>query len=165
MTTLQELPLIPHTQTTLCFLFRNDDILLAMKKRGFGKGKWNGTGGKLKEGESIEEAAIRETTEEIKVTPTVLEKVAVLYFYFPHNSGPIGKAEETTVFFIREWTGTPRETEEMRPQWFPIENIPYQEMWDDDMYWLPKVLTGKRITGKFLFDDTFHLTEYVIEEV
>ena len=40
------------------------EILLGMKKRGFGQGKWNGFGGKVKEGESIRECARRETLEE-----------------------------------------------------------------------------------------------------
>lgn len=34
-------------ETTLCLLKRNDEILLAMKKRGFGTGKYNGVGGKI----------------------------------------------------------------------------------------------------------------------
>jgi hypothetical protein len=29
--------------TTLCYVRREGEILLAMKKRGFGQGKWNGT--------------------------------------------------------------------------------------------------------------------------
>lgn len=32
-------------------------VLLGMKKRGFGAGKWNGFGGKVQPGETIEEAA------------------------------------------------------------------------------------------------------------
>jgi 8-oxo-dGTP pyrophosphatase MutT (NUDIX family) len=38
-----------------------------MKKRGFGVGKWNGYGGKLDEGESIEQCAIRELEEECSI--------------------------------------------------------------------------------------------------
>lgn len=38
-----------------------------MKKRGFGVGKWNGYGGKLDEGESIERCAIRELEEECSI--------------------------------------------------------------------------------------------------
>jgi hypothetical protein len=31
-------------RTTLCYVLRHEDeILLAMKKRGFGQGKWNGS--------------------------------------------------------------------------------------------------------------------------
>ena len=54
-------------EETLCFLTNNDKILLAMKKRGFGVGKWNGVGGKIKKEESIEQAVQRETKEEIMV--------------------------------------------------------------------------------------------------
>ena len=35
-------------QATICLLRKNDEVLLAMKKRGFGVGKWNGVGGKVK---------------------------------------------------------------------------------------------------------------------
>ena len=40
--------------STLCFLVKDNQILLAMKKRGFGEGKWNGVGGKVNPGETIE---------------------------------------------------------------------------------------------------------------
>lgn len=35
-----------------------------MKKRSFGVGRWNGFGGKIEGKETIEEGAMRETTEE-----------------------------------------------------------------------------------------------------
>ena len=38
-----------------------------MKKRGFGEGKYNGFGGKIKDKETIEAAAIRELYEETEV--------------------------------------------------------------------------------------------------
>lgn len=35
-------------QNTLVFVFNpQNQVLLAMKKRGFGEGKWNGSGGKV----------------------------------------------------------------------------------------------------------------------
>ena len=49
---------------TLCVIYQHPRVLLGMKKRGFGKGRWNGFGGKVKEGETIEEATKRETLEE-----------------------------------------------------------------------------------------------------
>ena len=45
---------------TLVFLRREGEVLLGMKKRGFGEGKWNGFGGKVEAGETIVEAAARE---------------------------------------------------------------------------------------------------------
>ena len=44
---------------TLVFIRRQGEILLGYKKRGFGAGKWNGFGGKVEAGETIEEAAER----------------------------------------------------------------------------------------------------------
>ena len=130
------------------FLTRNDEILLAMKKRGFGEGKWNGSGGKVQPGEEIEEAAKREVEEEIGVSVKNLIKVAVLNFYF------IEKREwdqQVTVYLTRDWQGEPAESEEMKPKWFKIKMIPYNKMWSDDSYWLPDVLEGKKVNADFLF--------------
>ena len=75
-------------QATLCLLIKEnqdkEELLLAMKKRGFGVGKWNGVGGKInpvKGDRNIEDTAIRETEEEIGVKIKDLEKVAILSFY------------------------------------------------------------------------------------
>ena len=75
-------------QATLCFLLRERDggpeVLLALKKQGFGQGKWNGIGGKVDAGERVQEAARREVAEEIGVEVGPLEKVALLTFCFMH---------------------------------------------------------------------------------
>ena len=65
--------MISLRNSTLVFLIKKNngsitDICLAMKKRGFGKGRWNGVGGKVEAGETIEAAAMREAREEIGVT-------------------------------------------------------------------------------------------------
>lgn len=138
--------------TTLLFLLKDDAILLAMKKRGFGEGRWNGVGGKIEAGESIEQAAIRECTEEIGVTPGKLERVANLTFTFSGDTPDIW----THTFIARDWEGEPIETEEMAPRWFKHAAIPYETMWEDDRHWLPHVLDGKKVVATFLFnsDDT-----------
>jgi mutator protein MutT len=132
---------------SLLFLLRGDEILLAMKKRGFGAGRWNGVGGKIEPGETIEQAAVRECQEEIGVEPLEIEKVAVHEFYGPNE--PIGKVH---VFLSRKWVGEPFETEEMAPLWHKLEEIPYDDMWQDDRVWLPQVLAGRKLEGKFSFD-------------
>ena len=58
------------TNTTLTIIKQGNKILLGEKKRGFAKGTLNGIGGKQDPGETIEQAMIRETEEEIGVTPT-----------------------------------------------------------------------------------------------
>lgn len=143
---------------TLCFLIRGEkdhiqQICLAMKKRGFGKGLWNGVGGKVidKYGETIESAAIRETYEEIKVEILNLNKVAELTFLSPYAPEDKDWDQLVHVFFVKKWKGIPKETEEMKPKWYSVENLPYKSMWVDDKYWLPKVLTGKLLKALFVF--------------
>lgn len=44
---------------TLVFVLRPGEVLLGYKKRGFAQGWWNGFGGKVEAGETIEEGAKR----------------------------------------------------------------------------------------------------------
>jgi 8-oxo-dGTP pyrophosphatase MutT (NUDIX family) len=141
----------PDIRRTLLFLRSGDQLLLAMKKRGFGQGKWNGVGGKIEPNESLEQALVRECIEEIGVTPTSWQPVAELDF--------VQDAETDDpwhmfvyAYLCDEWEGDPSESEEMMPKWFHIEDIPYRDMWDDDEFWLPYVLDGKKVVGEFTFD-------------
>jgi mutator protein MutT len=133
---------------TLLFLCRGDEILLAMKKRGFGAGRWNGVGGKIELAETEEQALVRECQEEIEVTPTKFEKVAVLDFEFPDGTVDM----QGNVYFATAWQGEPQETEEMAPKWCKISEIPYDDMWQNDIIWLPQVLKGKKLAAHFTFD-------------
>jgi len=151
-------------QATLILLRKDDEVLLAMKKRGFGEGRWNGVGGKVEPGETLEQAARRECEEEIHVIPKQLGKVAVFDFLFPEDPEKPDWNQQVTVFMCSEWEGTPAETEEMAPKWFKITDIPYDDMWSDDKLWLPQVMDGKKLIGEFKFDafdsvDTHSLTE------
>jgi 8-oxo-dGTP pyrophosphatase MutT (NUDIX family) len=123
-----------------------------MKKRGFGVGKWNGVGGKVEEGEDISAAAAREVKEEIgiDVASSDLQKVGALEFRFDNNPE---WAQGCHVFLVKQWTGEPTESDEMRPQWYPIDRLPFGAMWIDDPHWLPLVLAGKRVKGKFTFTE------------
>jgi ADP-ribose pyrophosphatase YjhB (NUDIX family) len=148
---------------TLLFLRRGDEILLAMKKRGFGADRWNGVGGKIELNENEEQALIRETQEEIEVTPTKFQKVAVHDFALNTN-GEIWHMYVHT-YLGTEWTGEPAETEEMAPKWFKITEIPYDQMWEDDTFWLPQVLAGNKVKGTFLFDADDKLVSHDVQIV
>ncbi|MBZ9572714.1 8-oxo-dGTP diphosphatase [Patescibacteria group bacterium] len=144
-------------QATLCLLIKKNqidkEILLARKKRGFGAGKWNGIGGKLdseKGDKNIVEAAIREVEEEIGVKIKEIEKVAVLSFYFPYISDREWD-QDVHVFLAKSWEGEPKESEEMLPKWFKSPEIPFAKMWDDDKFWLPQILEGKKLKANFVF--------------
>lgn len=148
---------------TLLILQKGDEILLAMKKRGFGAGRWNGVGGKLEPGESLEEATIRECQEEINVTPIAFRPVAELDFYWPDKD--IDQHMYVYAYVCDSWSGDPVESEEMAPKWFRVNKIPYKEMWQDDEFWLPLVLSGKVVRGTFNFDDKDILISQEIKEV
>ena len=139
----------PKKILTLCLIVKDNHVLLGMKKRGFGEGRWNGFGGKLEQGETIEAAARREVQEESGITVTSMNEVGVLDFEFQSEST---KLMEVHVFKVTGFTGEPQETEEMKPQWFTQNEIPYSQMWSDDEYWLPLLLAGKKFKGSFLFD-------------
>jgi len=133
---------------TLCIPIKDDKVLLGMKKRGFGSGRWNGFGGKIEQGETIEQGALRELNEEVGIKDGELEKKGILEFSFQNDD----KVLEVHIFKLINFLEEPIETEEMRPQWFSIDEIPFSQMWPDDKYWFPLLLNGKLFEGEFLFD-------------
>lgn len=148
-------PALPDV--TLLFLLRDKEVLLAMKKRRFGEGRWNGVGGKLEPGESITEGLVRETREEIGVdiNPSDLTQVAEIDFYFP--PGPKSAYNQRVhTFVIHKWQGDPTETEEMRPEWFHRDNLPFDTMWDGDDHWIPLALNSRFVTGTMYFNNDEH---------
>lgn len=147
---------------TLCLAVRDGKILLGMKKRGFGAGRYNGFGGKVEEGETIEEAARREMEEECGVSITAFELVGVHEFEFAHDRGNF---LEVHTFRIDAFDGDPAETEEMKPEWFALDAIPYDTMWPDDRYWIPLFLAGKKFRTRFLFGEGDTVLEQEIREV
>jgi 8-oxo-dGTP pyrophosphatase MutT (NUDIX family) len=125
-------------------------ILLGMKKKGFGAGRYNGFGGKVEPGEEIKDAAIREMFEESSITvlPKQAEKYAEIDFFFESKSEWDQKVH---VFVAEKWSGEPFESDEMIPEWFSFSKIPFDRMWVDDIHWLPKVLDRKKVKAEFIF--------------
>ncbi|KAI9909636.1 hypothetical protein PsorP6_014608 [Peronosclerospora sorghi] len=142
-------PQLPRKLLTLAFIVRNrsaghdaHQVLLGFKKRGFGLGKWNGFGGKVEPTDvSIAAAAVREVKEEVNVHIKLedLQPRGVLLFSFEEGKN------------VLRFSGEPSESEEMRPHWYELSNIPFANMWADDRFWLPHVLSGKSVQGHFHF--------------
>lgn len=147
---------------TLCYIRDQGRVLLQLKAHGrFGAGRWNGPGGKIRDGESPAEAMVREVGEETGLTVRDLVGHGTLTFYF-------GDAEEPSyvvhVFSSGRFGGNLRESDEGRLQWFPEEALPYDCMWPDDEIWVPHLLAGRRFRGVFrLSDDLSRLTAQEFE--
>jgi 8-oxo-dGTP diphosphatase / 2-hydroxy-dATP diphosphatase len=132
---------------TLVLLERDGQMLLGMKKRGFGEGWWNGFGGKVHEGEGVKEAAKREVLEEVGITVHSLKQRGILNFTFEGEAD----THEAYLFSCRDFSGDPEETGEMRPHWFRLDEMPYDYMWPADRIWMPKYLEGHDVNGRFNF--------------
>ncbi|MFZ1987431.1 MAG: 8-oxo-dGTP diphosphatase [Minisyncoccia bacterium] len=145
---------------TLCILQHEGRFLLGMKKKGMGTGNWNGFGGKVEEGEAIEVAAKREMQEESGVIVLDLEEVGVLMF-----TAPTRPPLEMHIFKSTKYTGTPIESDEMKPEWFYKDELPFGGMWSSDLYWWPLFLRGKRFTGDFVFDENDKVISHELTEV
>lgn len=132
---------------TLVFVRCDGRLLLIRKKRGLGAGKINGPGGRLEPGETPEACAEREVREELLISPLDLERMGELRFQFLDGYGI-----HVFVFQASAFSGTPSETAEAIPLWVDERLVPYDEMWEDDRIWLPRMLAGSRVDGRFTFD-------------
>ncbi len=151
-----------RTLLTLCLIHDDERVLLGMKKRGFGAGRWNGFGGKVKAGEAIEAAAKREMFEEVGVHIEALEELGVIDFEFEAKPGDI---LEVHIYRVISWKGEPKEGEEMKPEWYALSEIPFTQMWPDDRYWMPLFFQGKKFRGRFLFGPEDSVLEYRLDIV
>jgi len=150
-------------RAVICYVQRSNEFLLLLKASGkFGGGFWNAPGGKIQMGETPEEAARREVFEETGLSLGYLEKMGHLEFYFGEGkSEPDWTAE---VFVTREFKGELQESEEGKLAWFSGSNLPYDRMWQDDQYWLPLLVQGRKFRGSFEFTgDSKELVRYSVE--
>ena len=124
-----------------------DETLLIRKKRGVGSGQWVGPGGKVEAGETPRECVVREVREEVGIDVLDPEKAGVFVYRSDDWDAVVH------VFRATEYEGTPEETEEADPAWFPVEDLPFSEMWATDRKWLPVVLDGGTFRGRFVYRD------------
>ncbi len=137
----------PTETAVITYILHNDKVLLIHKKKGLGAGMVNAPGGHIEPGETPEEAAVRETKEEVGLDTENLEFAGDLYFQFTD-----GLKLRGTVFLCRRFSGNLIETDEADPFWCPLSEIPWDNMWEDDRYWLSRALQGEKFEGRFIFE-------------
>ena len=137
----------PEDRATLLFVIDGDEVLLIHKKRGFGKGKVNGPGGKLHDGETPLACALRECREEVGLVVSDAECMGQHRFQFTD-----GYSIQCWVFRSFSYRGEPVETDEAAPFWAAVDDLPFDDMWEDDRHWLPMVLSGQHFDGRWIFD-------------
>ncbi len=138
----------PKEKATLVFIQQEGKLLLIEKKRGFGAGYFNAPGGRLEAGETWLECAVRETQEELCITPLDPVHIGTLMFHFIDGHSIHGEVYTATKF-----EGTPTETDEAIPHWFEIDALPWHNMWEDDPVWYPKMIAGEKFIGRFIFKE------------
>ena len=149
----------PKDVAVLSFVLRGGEALLIRKKRGLGAGKINAPGGRIEPGETPEAAAIRESQEEVGVTPLAPRRRGHLRFQFAD-----GYSLECHVLSSYACEGEPHETDEADPFWSSLHALPYDEMWSDDRLWLPLMLAGRPFRGHFLFDGDRMLDHELVDD-
>ena len=151
----------PIRVVALAIVHRHDKGWLALKKTGFGAGTINGFGGKVENGESIEDAAKREVKEEAGIEVVAMEKIGLITFEFKGKE----LLREVHIFKVREFVGEAKESNEMKPEWFFVDEIPIMKMWAADKFWLPFFLKDNKFKGKFLYGENNEVLERDVQEV
>ena len=134
----------PQIQSAvLVYIVKNNKILLAKKVKKVNAGTYTSYGGKFENGESELECVCRELKEEsgISATPGSLKKMAIIDF---HNSDIDVWRVHTYITSV--FKGKPKSTPEMKnPKWFSVSKMPFKNMPWSDQYWLPLIISGKKL--------------------
>lgn len=146
-------------KSCVVLIFNNNwEILLCMKKRWFWAWKWNWPGWKVKNWENITETMKRELLEETWINADISEFI----HKWKINFSFLNKSEwnqEMTIFTINWFIWVAVESEEMKPEWFRVSSIPYEQMWDADKIWIPRVINNEEVEYNVLFDDKWSLLD------
>ncbi|MCL5018354.1 MAG: 8-oxo-dGTP diphosphatase [Candidatus Pacearchaeota archaeon] len=146
---------------TVGIICKGDFVLLGLKKKRFGKGKYNGFGGGVEKNEIYEEAITREVKEESGINVIFPEHMGKIFYEFDG-----GEQDHIIHFFkITDYKGIPKESDEMIPKWFYKNNLPYEKMWEDSKYWLPMLLEDKKFYGEVSYDENHKIKKYFLNEI
>ncbi|MDB5265968.1 MAG: hypothetical protein JWM39_681 [Parcubacteria group bacterium] len=136
---------------TLAIIVQDGKVLLGEKKKGeIGTGTLNGPGGKLDPGETLTECLIREVDEEleIKLDADQLKKVAIITF-FAGGEPDFGVHVYRTQYF----EGELKETADMIPNWYDIQDLPFDRMLGSDHMWFKQAVDGESFCANVYYKE------------
>lgn len=100
----------------------------------------NGFGGKIEPFETPISGAIRELHEESSLVTQPSSIHPAGYLLLRALSDPAAPDLWIHVYVATEWEGEPVESDEMRPQWFSVDELPLDGMWEETRGWMPELL-------------------------
>lgn len=165
------------TKSTVGILVDENNVILGLRKSSstdLGLGLIAGIGGKHELGESDEECFIREFKEEVGTIiengqenivcqPLEFKKVGRVRFFFKNKPIESSWNQDVAVYACTKWAGTPVETESTKPLTFNSSKIPFERMWPDNQYWIPKLLNNEQFNAVFIYEDAKQIAEYKLE--
>jgi hypothetical protein len=94
---------------------------------------------------------LRELEEEayIILFPEQLQQMGTIEFFWEANP----ERDQVAYIFRGEYNGSLAETEEMKPQRFDADKLPYEDMRENDVAWMPKLVAREYLHEVFHFDE------------
>jgi 8-oxo-dGTP pyrophosphatase MutT (NUDIX family) len=136
-------------EATICHVVNGHRLLLKKANRGISVGKWNAPGGKSEAGEEPEQCARREVLEETGLRVSELCYHGAITFVMDGGRTLHTRAH---LFSAKKVRGRARSSDEGEVRWFPLGNLPFGEMWEDDQFWIPLMLRGIKFDATFTYD-------------
>ncbi|MEE9429624.1 MAG: 8-oxo-dGTP diphosphatase [Melioribacteraceae bacterium] len=145
---------------TLCYIIDGDKTLMLYrnkKENDYHEGKWNGLGGKLEQGETPEECAIREVYEESGFVVSEPEMKGLITF--PMFDG----VDDWYVwaFVFKKFKGKQIDSPEGTLEWIENKKLTELNLWDGDKIFIPWLFQDKCFSAKFIYEDG----EFISHEV
>ncbi len=129
----------------LVFLLRRRSVALGRKLKYIVAGYRTSAGGKIEPGETPEQAAKRETSEEAGAeTHLLLYRGVVEIENIDHSDWNC----RLHLYICREFDGEPTNSDEIIDwQWYDIDNLPWGEIRPSDRTWLEAILVHDEIVA------------------
>lgn len=145
---------------TLCYVMDNDKTLMLLrnkKENDYHEGKWNGLGGKLEQGETPEECAVREVYEEsgLKVTDPIMKGLITFPLFDGIDDWYV------FVFIFKKFSGNLIDSPEGHLEWIQNNKLIDLNLWDGDKHFIPWLFENKCFSAKFIYENGKYISHSV----